>query len=372
MVSVSCVARPSSTDANAWRWRQRRIGPDAITSTKTLGRSSSTCSATQCTPTLPNVPGTSSRNVDVEPTAKPSDGPATTWLFHGGQSRTRAPGRSCHANTSSIGWSTVTVETNVLIGPTYRRNLFSAYCPTTEWKRGLRPPDLHREHCHPRWVGSRGMWHVTVAGSLEELAAPFSGVLAAPVDDPMAPEWVVVPTAGVEQWLQLRLARDLGASGPGAGDGVAANLRLARPGPMRRHLLAGGLDRAGDDPWTVERLTWTILGLRAGDDGLGLPELPAQASPLAWSHRIADRFDRYHVHRPAMVRTWRDGHDLDGVGGACPRCTGGSRDCGARCAMPSVCRARPSRRSRGSTLRPQSSRIGSPASASAQFRAARR
>ena len=72
------------------------------------------------------------------------------------------------------------------------------------------------------------MLSITVADSLEVLAARLCAVLAEPPTDPLAADWVAVPPGGVDRWLALRLARDLGSSGPGANDGVAANI-ISRP-----------------------------------------------------------------------------------------------------------------------------------------------
>ena len=154
------------------------------------------------------------------------------------------------------------------------------------------------------------MLTVQVADSLEALAARLSSVLAHPPPDPLATEWVAVPSSGMQRWLELRLATDLGSSGPRTDDGISANIEFARPGTLRRLILGG--DGVTDDPWDVSRLVWTILAVTSGGtDALGIPALAPHASRYAWARRVADRFDRYHVHRPAMVRDWAAGHDSD-------------------------------------------------------------
>jgi exodeoxyribonuclease V gamma subunit len=141
----------------------------------------------------------------------------------------------------------------------------------------------------------------------------------------------------------LQLARRLGAapdasgSGDGGrGDGVSANISFSFPGVLRRRVLEAwsvgrsGLGESGEpvDPWSVERLVWSILevadaagsGVGGGDGALPRPLLDASPGTSRYlaARQVADLFDRYHVHRPAMVESWRMGADVDGVGGELP------------------------------------------------------
>ena len=86
------------------------------------------------------------------------------------------------------------------------------------------------------------MLRVTSGGNAQQLAASLAQVLADPMPDPMAPEWIVVTTAGVQRWLGLELARRLGTSGPDRSDGVAANLDMLFPGTLTRRVLAPDTD----------------------------------------------------------------------------------------------------------------------------------
>ncbi|MEO6628067.1 MAG: exodeoxyribonuclease V subunit gamma, partial [Aquihabitans sp.] len=111
-------------------------------------------------------------------------------------------------------------------------------------------------------------------------------------------------------WLSLELARHLGATSPGAGDGVAANIQHAFPGALRGAVLAAGRPADVADPWAVERLTWAVLEELVADEAspaLGLVATGRGASRYGRARRIADLFDRYHVHRPAMIREWAGG-----------------------------------------------------------------
>ena len=143
-------------------------------------------------------------------------------------------------------------------------------------------------------------------------------VLAEPPADPMSPEWVAVPTVGMRRWLALELARSLGASGPGSGDGVAANIGFTFPGALSQAVLEAGSSDGAADPWQVDCLVWAVLEVlraKGDDDRLGpLTVLPAGATWFGRARRLADLFDRYAVRRPELVLHWSAGHDVDGTG----------------------------------------------------------
>jgi len=160
--------------------------------------------------------------------------------------------------------------------------------------------------------------HLSNAGRVEPLAAVLAEVLASPLEDPMSPEWVAVPTAGMRRWLALELARSLGASAPGAGDGVAANIEFTFPGALRQVVLASQSAQGVADPWQVDCLVWAVLEVLrsgAGDERLGpLTLLPPGATWFGRARRLADLFDRYAVRRPELVLAWSAGHDVDPTG----------------------------------------------------------
>jgi len=143
----------------------------------------------------------------------------------------------------------------------------------------------------------------------------LADVLLADPLDPMEPEWLAVPSDGIRRWVLLELARHLGASGPDAGDGVAANIGRAYPGTLRDLVLeaasaaSGGAPR-GADPWSIDRMVWPLLGLfddltRRGDMP-AFTALPDGAARFTRVRAVADLFDRYHLHRPEMIRAWAD------------------------------------------------------------------
>ena len=84
-------------------------------------------------------------------------------------------------------------------------------------------------------------------------------LVAEPLEDPMTPEVVSVPTKGIERWLSQRLSARLGVT-PGAHDGVCANISFPFPGS----LVSGALARATGndpkaDPWMPERSVWPLM-----------------------------------------------------------------------------------------------------------------
>ena len=172
------------------------------------------------------------------------------------------------------------------------------------------------------------MLRVVVDEQLSGLATRLGDVLADPPKDPMASEWIVVPSAGVDRWLRLQLARRLGASAPtpsdvtadagGPTDGIAANLDMLYPGRFTRRVVAERPDERIADPWDVEHLTWVLLQVleeRRTDPALGPVTRPVQgATAVGRARRLADLFDRYLMHRPVMVRSWEQGRSVDSWG----------------------------------------------------------
>ena len=166
------------------------------------------------------------------------------------------------------------------------------------------------------------------------LAEVLAAELAVPPADPFTREVVAVHSRGVERWLAHRLSAHLGTS-PGRADGVCAHLDFPFPGRLVHRALAEvtGID-AERDPWRPERLAWPLLdvvdacldedwlfvlaghlGAGAGQEADGGGDDQARRDRrFAAVRHLADLYDRYAVHRPAMVRAWQQGRDEDGDG----------------------------------------------------------
>ena len=167
------------------------------------------------------------------------------------------------------------------------------------------------------------MLHLYAADRIEPLVERLAEIYTSDPADPMTPEWLAVPSAGMQRWLSLELARRVGARDARSGDGVSANIAFHFPGTLRRQVLEAGRDPDEPGPWQVERLTWTILEAADEDGGRHLPKALTEPSPgvsrYGVARRIADLFDRYQVHRPAMLRSWESGERVDGTGRALSR-----------------------------------------------------
>jgi exodeoxyribonuclease V gamma subunit len=167
------------------------------------------------------------------------------------------------------------------------------------------------------------MFHVHRAERADDLVASLGDVVSSPLSDPFQAEVVAVPTRGVERWLTQRLSAVLGASPHGA-DGVCANVEFPFPGRVVNGALAAasGVDRE-NDPWLPERSVWPLLEVVESSilepwlapltthlGGAGSDTDPSRGARRLTSVRhLADLFDRYSVHRPAMLRAWANGRD---------------------------------------------------------------
>ncbi len=172
-----------------------------------------------------------------------------------------------------------------------------------------------------------------VAERLEDLVAPLVEVLGSPLDDPMIPEWIAVPSSVLQRWLSLQLAGHLGAAA-GRADGISANITFARPSELwwivldaddrrlhgRPPLRPGARDHDRRvEPWSVEAVTWHVLAAGTSDPALAITAgaLDGHAD-LAWARRVAQVITGYDRTRPAMLRAWAAGDDTDPDGARLP------------------------------------------------------
>ena len=162
---------------------------------------------------------------------------------------------------------------------------------------------------------------VVTDSRLDNLAASLASRVTEPLADVMAPEWIAVPSAGLQRWLTLELSRRLGTSGSGRHDGVAGNLDLFFPGTLHHRVLgpeANGDSGVTPDPWDVERMAWVVLEvLQEHGDAPPLAHLARRDDGTSiWrrARHCADLFDRYTLHRPEMIVRWHAGSDVDAAG----------------------------------------------------------
>lgn len=143
---------------------------------------------------------------------------------------------------------------------------------------------------------------------LEDVLGPVREFLSRDGDLFARPR-IVVPTAGAKAWLWNELAKSLGASsgaggaGRHGGDGIVANVDISYPGTILGLLQPPrGIE---PDPWSFDRLTFTVLDVITGPGAaaFGIP-FDVTREPLLAARRIAGFFDEYHVRRPGMIREW--------------------------------------------------------------------
>lgn len=149
---------------------------------------------------------------------------------------------------------------------------------------------------------------------LEDLTRELARNLVHFPTDPFAPEIIVVPNTGIGDWLQSELPDLLGALASAHRgspvSGVLANFRLFTTNAFIASILAG--DRRGHVlGWSRARLPWFV---HRAIDSVGRDTVPGAAdNRLRTAEAIADLFDHYATHRPAMLRYWRSGRSTDGI-----------------------------------------------------------
>jgi exodeoxyribonuclease V gamma subunit len=144
---------------------------------------------------------------------------------------------------------------------------------------------------------------VQYVSRLSDVLAPALEYLRQPVDI-FAKQHIVVPTAGVKAWLMSEVAKQLGTSNSNSQDGIIANVEVDFPGSLTKFLKPPVIGER--DPWLIENLTFHVLDVISADAQYE-PIIKRSGGPLIAARAIADRFDRYHVRRPAMIRLWEQG-----------------------------------------------------------------
>ena len=143
------------------------------------------------------------------------------------------------------------------------------------------------------------------------LVDAVASVLADIPADPFTGEFVTVPSAGVRSWLIGELSARPSVASPDVASpdrhGIVANIEFAFPAT----LIARAIGER-DERWGVHGLTWAVH--------LAASRLhnPALSVDLRRARAIADLFDRYIMHRAAMLTAWEQGRDLDALARALP------------------------------------------------------
>ena len=156
---------------------------------------------------------------------------------------------------------------------------------------------------------------VFVSNKLEKLVQCLADELKEPLGRPLAPETIVVQSAGMAKWISLQLAQRLG---------IAANFRFPFPKKFLEEIFSAFLtDYIPDASFDARVLTWKILEvlpqLSEEDDFLPIRHYLGhsndQQKMYQLAKKIAETFDQYLVFRPEMILDWetgiiKDSHDV--------------------------------------------------------------
>ena len=161
------------------------------------------------------------------------------------------------------------------------------------------------------------MIHLLRSCYVEQLAGALAqDLLAHPPQDLQQSATVLVGSRGMERWLRLQLARDLG---------ICAGVQFLFPGKVAAGLLAAvqGDSEPTADAWTPDALAWRLLD--------ALPELceleafqpvrrylegqdirldgPVQRAHWGLARALAELLDSYQMTRADWLRAWQNGED---------------------------------------------------------------
>ena len=152
------------------------------------------------------------------------------------------------------------------------------------------------------------MMHLFHSPHIEPLLEQLAQRLSSPLDDPFAPELVVVPSSDMARYLKRELARTLGATN--GNNGIVSNITFIYP---RQLVNATTTEPTGlkHSEWDANNLTWNIIDTLLTHKHISVPGFTE--APLTVARRAADLFDRYASHRPEMLNHWSRGGIDDGT-----------------------------------------------------------
>ena len=149
---------------------------------------------------------------------------------------------------------------------------------------------------------------VVSALSADKLLPLLAERLSKPLDDPFAPDILVVPGIGVADWIQEQLSLKFGSRG------IVANTKFWLPNEFNA-IVSASADHGVKIP-DATALQWVIfeyLSKKAVEGEEPAPGFGLAKRKLSFAKRVADLFDRYSVHRPEMIVDWNLGKDTDGA-----------------------------------------------------------
>ena len=138
---------------------------------------------------------------------------------------------------------------------------------------------------------------------------PLYMAVRQPPNDPLTSEALLVPSLGMQRWIQIEMAKQ---------QGIAANLDFKLPAAFMWQLI---LQVFPDTPklsaFDREVMAWRILHIIPSIQAIEGSALAANWEKadeagryeLAW--RVADVFDQYLIYRPEWLASWEAGKTLN-------------------------------------------------------------
>ncbi|HTN21623.1 MAG TPA: exodeoxyribonuclease V subunit gamma [Pelobium sp.] len=143
-----------------------------------------------------------------------------------------------------------------------------------------------------------------VSNSLSILAQYFCDDLKAQNISVFQPYYLVTQTEGMNNWLRLKLAENLG---------IAANYKFLKPNDLINQIYAT-LGGEFAKPLTAENQTWLIFRILGERDFINrFKEIASYYTAntpdkdlkrIALAEKIADLFDQYQIYRPQLIQDW--------------------------------------------------------------------
>ena len=149
---------------------------------------------------------------------------------------------------------------------------------------------------------------VVSALSADNLLPLLAERLSKPLDDPFAPDIVVVPGIGIADWIQEQLSLKFGPQG------IVANTKFWLPNEFNA-IVSASADHGVKKP-DASALQWAIFEHLSNKAAEGIEPAPGfmlAKRKLSYAKRVAELFDTYSVHRPEMILDWNAGKDTDGA-----------------------------------------------------------
>lgn len=152
--------------------------------------------------------------------------------------------------------------------------------------------------------------HLHLSNRLERLADKLTALLQTPGPKGLAPETIVVQSAGMSRWLSQQISVQLG---------ICANIHFPFPETFVSSIFRRVLGQEVSPAFAKTPLAWRIMRLlptlierpEFADVRAYLSGLQAERKRHQLSAQIATAFDRYLAYRPQMILGWDAGQGDD-------------------------------------------------------------